>query len=190
MKPKDDKKVQLVYQATLSLVKVNGLAGITMSEIARKANIATGTLYIYFKNKKELINALFTECRNRSAAVYFKDYSPSMPFKKGFKTIWLNLLNYRIKKFEEAIFIDQCFHSPFITQTTKELTRKLFTPLFSLMEDGKKQKLVKKTDTLLLLTFMAGSINETVKYAHYSNKKLNKQIIEQMFLMCWEGLKT
>ncbi|MGZ4090976.1 MAG: hypothetical protein ACXVNO_09680, partial [Bacteroidia bacterium] len=111
------------------------------------------------------------------------------PFKKGLKTIWLNLLNYRIKKFEEAIFTDQCFHSPFITQTTKELTKKLFTPLVSLIETGKKQKLVKKADTLLLLTFMAGSINETVKYMQYSNKKLSKDIMEQMFLMFWDGLK-
>jgi AcrR family transcriptional regulator len=190
MKQKDDKKINQIYQATLRLVKAKGLAGITMGEIAREAKIATGTLYIYFKNKKELINALFLECRNRSAEVYFKNYSSSMPFKKGLKTIWLNLLNHRIQKFEEAVFMDQCFHSPFITQTTKELIKKLFTPLFSLMEDGKKQKLVKKMDTLLLLTFMAGSINEAVKYAHYSTKKLNKQIIEQMFLMCWDGLKS
>lgn len=190
MKPRDDKKIEQIYEATLSLVKANGLAGVTMSEIAKEAHIATGTLYIYFKNKSELINALFTECRNRSAKIYFKNYDPSMPFKKGLKTIWLNLLTYRIKKFEEAIFVDQCFHSPFITQTTKELTKKLFAPLFSLIESGKKQKLLKKADTLLLLTFMAGSINETVKYAKYSNRKLSEDIIEQMFSMCWDGLKS
>ncbi len=189
MKPRDDKKIEQVYRATLSLVKAKGLAGITMGEIAREANIATGTLYIYFRNKNELINALFTECRNRSAKVYFKNYDPAMPFKNGLKTIWQNLLNYRIKKFEEAIFTDQCYHSPFITQTTKELTKKLFTPLISLIETGKKQKLIKKADTLLLLTFMAGSINETVKYMQYSNKKLSKEIMEQMFLMFWDGLK-
>ena len=113
-----------------------------------------------------------------------------MPFKSGFKTIWYNLLNYRVKKFEEAVFIDQCYHSPFITENTKELTRKLFTPLFSLMEEGKKQGLVKKWETLLLLTFMAGSINETVKHAHYTKRKLNSVVVEQMFQMCWDGLKA
>ncbi|MBV9962766.1 MAG: TetR/AcrR family transcriptional regulator [Parafilimonas sp.] len=190
MKPRDDKKIDEIYKATLRLVKQKGLAGITMNEIAKEAKIATGTLYIYFKNKNELINALFMVCRNRSAAVYFKNYDASMPFKAGLKIIWRNLLNYRVKKFEEAVFVDQCFHSPFITETTRELTKKLFAPLFSLMESGKKQKLIKNTDTLLLLTFMAGSINETVKYAHYSNKKLSKEVVEQMFHMCWDGLKA
>jgi TetR/AcrR family transcriptional regulator, repressor of fatR-cypB operon len=190
VKPRDDKKTAQVYKATLQLVKAKGLAGITMSEIAKEANIATGTLYIYFKNKSELINQLFVVCRNRSAAVYFKDFNITMPFKIGFKIIWFNLLNYRVKKFEEAVFIDQCFHSPFLTETTKEITKKLFTPLFSLMETGKEQGLIKNEDTLLLLTFMAGTINETVKHAHYSNKKLTKETTEQMFLMCWDGIKA
>lgn len=190
MKPRDDKKIQQVYAATLRLVKAKGLAGITMGEIAKEANIATGTLYIYFKNKTQLINTLFTVCRNASAAVYFKDYDELMPFKAGLKIIWFNLLNYRIKKFEEAVFVEQCIHSPFITETTKEVTKKLFTPLYSLIENGKKQQLIKNTDTLLLLTFMAGSINETVKHAHYTKRKLNKKVIEQMFLMCWDGLKA
>ena len=190
MKPRDDKKVDEVYKATLLLVKAKGLAGITMGEIAKEANIATGTLYIYFRNKNELINTLFTECRNASAAVYFKNYKETMPFKTGFKVIWYNLLNYRIKRFEEAVFIDQCFHSPFITETTKEITKKLFMPLFSLMDNGKRQFLIKNCDTITLLTFMAGSINETVKHAHYANRKITKNVAEEMFRMCWDGIKA
>lgn len=190
MKLRDDKKINGIYKATLRLVKEKGLAGITMGEIAREANIATGTLYIYFKNKSELINSLFTTCRNASAAVYFKNFDPSMPFKTGFKTIWYNLLNYRMKKFEEAVFTDQCFHSPFITETTKEMTKKLFTPLYSLMDSGKNQLLIKDIDTITLLTFMAGSINETVKYAQYANRKITKEVAEEMFQMCWNGIKS
>jgi AcrR family transcriptional regulator len=190
MKPRDDKKIDDIYKATLRLVKQKGLAGITMGEIASEANIATGTLYIYFKNKSELINSLFTTCRNASAAVYFKNFEASMPFKTGFKIIWYNLLNYRIKRFEEAVFIDQCFHSPFITETTKEMTKKLFTPLYSLMDIGKKQSLIKDHDTITLLTFMAGSINETVKHAHYANRKITREVAEEMFGMCWDGIKA
>ncbi len=50
MKPRDDNKIEQVYKATLRLVRAKGLAGITINEIAKEAKIATGTLYIYFKN--------------------------------------------------------------------------------------------------------------------------------------------
>ena len=190
VKPRDDKKVEQIYKATLLLVTEKGLAGITMSEIAKEAGLATGTLYIYFKNKDELVNALFAACRKSSAEVYFKNYDPNTPFKIGFKTIWLNLLKYRRDNFEQAIFLDQCYHSPYITESNKEITKKLFQPLYKLVERGKEEHLLKDLDTFLLLTYMVGTINEVVKHTHYNGKALTKIMVEQMFNMCWNGIKA
>ena len=190
MKLRDDKKAEQIFKATLELVKKKGVAGITMNEIAVAAKIATGTLYIYFRSKEELINALFTECRKASADIYFTNYDPAMPFKTGFKTIWLNLLKHKMERFEEAVFLDQCYHSPFITEDTKAMTKEALHPLFKLMERGKNEGLVKEMDTLVLLFFMVGSINEIVKYSFYSGKKLSGPVIENVFNLCWDGLKA
>jgi AcrR family transcriptional regulator len=189
VKPKDDKKIEHIYKATLELVNEKGLAGITMGEIAKEAGLATGTLYIYFKSKDELVNALFTACRKASAEVYFKNYDAAKPFKIGFKTIWLNLLKYRLDKFEHAVFLDQCYHSPYIAESNKEITKKLFQPLYKLVERGKEEHLLKNMDTFLLLTYMVGTINEVVKHTHYNGKALTKSMIEQMFNLCWDGIR-
>ena len=55
MKPRDENKILDIYRATLELVKETGLAGITMGQIAKEAGLATGTVYIYFNNKEDLI---------------------------------------------------------------------------------------------------------------------------------------
>lgn len=190
MKVRDEKKIENIYQATLALVKDYGLAGITMSTIAKTAKLATGTLYIYFKNKEDLVNTLFTECRKSSAAVYFKGFDAAMPFKTGFKTIWMNLLQHRVKNFEEAVFLDQCYHSPFITESNREITSKLFRPLHALIDRGKEEGLIKNLDTFLLLVFMIGSTHEIVRYYKYSGRKLTGQVTEEMFTMCWDGMKA
>src|ERR1022692_1152089 len=143
MKPRDEKKIDQIFKATLDLVQAYGLAGITMGKIANASKLATGTIYIYFASKEELVNALFTECRKASAAIYFTGYDPQVPFKEGFKVIWMNLLKHRVEKFEEAVFLDQCYHSPFIAESTKEITRKLFQPLRRLIDRGKQEGLVK-----------------------------------------------
>ncbi len=190
MKPKDEKKIVQVFAATLQLVKEKGMAGITMGEIAKAAHIATGTLYIYFKSKDELINALFTECRKASAEIYFMNYDEVQPFKTGFKTIWLNLMKFRTEHFEKAVFIDQCYHSPFITETTKQITRSMIQPLYKLVERGKLEGHIKDADNFMLLTFIVGGINEFVKHSIYSNRKITKSMIEQMFHLCWDGVKN
>ncbi len=189
MKPKDERKIQQIFQATLKLVEANGLAGITMSEIASEAKMATGTLYIYFKNKEDLLNALFSQCRRSAVAIYFKGYKEEEPFKTGFKKIWMNLLRHRLQHFNEAIFLEQCNHSPFITENLKQVSKQLIQPLFELMERGKKEHWIKDADTILLLTHIVGAINNVVRYSHYNRKPLKPDMIKLLFELCWDGIK-
>jgi AcrR family transcriptional regulator len=189
LKIRDDKKTQQISHAVLGLVKQKGLAGITMGEIAKEAGMATGTLYIYFKNKEELINNLFFDCRKEAIESYFLNYDESQPFKSGFLVVWMNILNFRILNFEEVVFMDQCYHSPFINECTIKLTKEMKQPLFKLIERGKEENIFKDMDTITLLTFMIGCIHEAVKNAHYNQKQLTKTSIDSLFKMCWDGMK-
>ena len=190
VKPRDEHKIDQIFQATLILVKQKGLAGITMSEIAVAAKIATGTLYIYFESKEKLINELFTQCRKSSVDIYFKDYDASQPFSVGLKRIWINLLEFRMNHFKESVFMDQCYHSPYITETTKDLTKKMIQPLYKLVERGKAEKELKELDTFMLLIFMVSGINEYVKHSVYSEKKITKASMEDLYNLMWDGIKA
>ncbi len=190
MKPRDDKKIDQVFQSTLGLVKQKGLAGITMCEIAREAGMATGTLYIYFKNKEELVSKLFTECRKSSIESYFVNYDATVPFKEGFKVVWMNILRFRLENFEEVLLMDQFYHSPFINDCTKELTKQLKVPMYELIDRGKEEGLLKKVDSLSLLIFMIGTIHEGAKNAHYSQEPLTEKAADALFTMCWDGMKA
>ncbi len=56
---KDETKVIAIFDATLSVVMKTGFNGLKMADVAKKAGLATGTVYLYFKNKEALINALY-----------------------------------------------------------------------------------------------------------------------------------
>jgi TetR/AcrR family transcriptional regulator, repressor of fatR-cypB operon len=189
LKLRDDNKSHLIFQSALGLVKEKGLAGITMSEIARNAGMATGTLYIYFSCKEQLINTIFAECRKASVENYFRNYDASLPFKSGFTTVWMNMLQFRIENFDEVVFMEQCYHSPFLNACTKQLTEQMTRPLYQLIERGKEENVFKALDTFTLLVFMIGSIHEGVKKAHYSRQPLEKKAIQDMFTLCWDGMK-
>ncbi len=190
MKLKDDRKVELIFEAALKLVANKGLSGITMGDISREAGIATGTLYVYFTGKDELINALFEASRANSVQVAFRGYELTTPFKLGFRTVWMNILRYKLQHFEEVVFLEQCYHSPYITEGTREKARELAVPFFDLIERGQQEMLIKTADTGLLLTFMMGAINELVKQTHYSNETLSKKKIDLTFDLCWDALKA
>jgi len=190
VKLKDDNKIDDIFKATLKLVKLNGLSGITMQSVAKEAKIATGTLYIYFKSKESLITRLFNNCVTNSANIFFQNYNVSAPFKVGFYTIWSNIVQHRVSRFDESIFMEQCFHSPFIDEETKTTLKKMFEPLRDLLNRGKEQHIIKDIDSFWLIAFMIGTINEVAKRVTYFNKKLTKEIIDLNFQMCWDGIKA
>ena len=98
------------------------------------------------------------------------------------------MLNHRLSYFEESIFIEQCFHSPFIDEETKVTLKKMFEPLVQLINRGKHEKILKDADNFWLIAFMIGTINEIAKRVIYFNRKLTRDTIETNFRLCWDGI--
>jgi AcrR family transcriptional regulator len=189
MKPKDEKKIAQIYEVTPQLVLRKGLSGVTMSDIAKAAKIATGTLYIYFESKEELISTVFEHFKKASRESYLKGYDEKEPFKIAFKKIWTNMFKYRLEHFDELIFIEQCTHSLYTNHTLKYLNMQQMQPLLCIMERGKKEKLLKDLDGLTMLVVMVGGVNQLVKHIQYTQSEISKEMIEVGFSMCWDGLK-
>ncbi len=53
-----DKK-QAILKSVLKLVNREGFYHLNMKKIAQEAGVAAGTIYLYFKGKEDLINALY-----------------------------------------------------------------------------------------------------------------------------------
>jgi len=189
VKPRDDNKIQQIFAATLRLVVQSGIAGITMRQIAKEAKMATGTLYIYFKDKDKLVNDLYYSCRASSINAYFKGYNDTIPYKEGLKIVWTNILNHRLDNFDESVFMEQCYHSPFVSASNKEMNQQLLQPLYKLIDRGKEEKILKDLDTILLLISMMSSTTGLIKYINYHKKKVTEDMVRNAFIVCWDGLK-
>lgn len=61
-----NRKEEIIY-ATLELASVNGMKGISMSQIADKVGIKAPSLYNHFKSKEELIHEMYEFLRARAS---------------------------------------------------------------------------------------------------------------------------
>ncbi|MDB5206805.1 MAG: TetR/AcrR family transcriptional regulator [Flavisolibacter sp.] len=189
MRIKDESKTDLIFKATLNLVKERGLAGITMNDISKAASIATGTLYIYFKNKEELIKALFLECRTVSVQHYFAGLQEISSFEGRMKRLFINIITYKIAFFEVSAFLEQSYHSPFVCIADLKKKEKALKPLFALVKEGIEAGKLKNADEELIISYLFGIIHEMVKKTYFSGKKLSPETIEQLYDMFWDGVR-
>jgi len=52
---------EAIFEAVVELFKEKGLEAITMQNVAERAGMATGTLYNYFKSKKQILSYVHTK---------------------------------------------------------------------------------------------------------------------------------
>ena len=90
MKPKDDEKLAAIAKAAFALVEKVGLSGLTMADIARAAGIATGTLYVYYSSKDELINALYRSSKTAAVVRLLEGYDARLSFRSRARIFWRN----------------------------------------------------------------------------------------------------
>ena len=186
---RDDKKIEAIYKATLALVKDRGLSGITMNDISKEAAIATGTLYIYFKSKEELIKELFQECRTKSMEKYFAGIDSGASFEERLQTVFTNIITYKITHFEVSAFLEQSYHSPFVCITDLNKKQRALDPLFELVQEGILSGKIKPLERDLIVSVMFGIIHEMVKNSYFSKKKLTSSAIHQLYVMFWDGVR-
>lgn len=84
MKEKGQDKKALILNATLELISEQGFHGTPVSQIAKRANVAVGTIYLYFPNKEDIINTLYIDIKTKLAQYILKNYSESMTIKESF----------------------------------------------------------------------------------------------------------
>lgn len=191
MRLKDDEKLQAIFASALDVIYAHGLAGLTMAKIAEKAKLATGTLYIYFKNKQALIHALYMHLRTDSVERFLEGYSDDQPFKIGIKTVWINYLKHRINHHKESVFLEQYYRSPFITKEHRKLAELMKKPVHEIIRRGKREMLIKQdVDEEMLFLAMLGFIRELADEHVAKIYELNEERIEKAFQISWDTVKA
>ncbi|MEM9820094.1 MAG: TetR/AcrR family transcriptional regulator [Bacteroidota bacterium] len=66
-------KYTSILDSAEEILKQEGLSGISINKVAKKAKIAKGTVYLYFKSKEEIIAAITVKAR-KLLLQYFHQY--------------------------------------------------------------------------------------------------------------------
>lgn len=188
-RPKDDSKIEAIYDATLKLVLETGFNGLKMADVAREAKLATGTLYIYFKNKEVLINELYYHLKKSKTLKVLEVFDSKDDYEVSFKKLWTNYLTISLAEPERMKFIEQFTHTSYLTKKTKQQGDELIKPLEDFLKQGISKGLIKKLPVELLLSQLMGPIIESVKLHYENTLRITNSLKEEMFQMAWNSIK-
>lgn len=191
MRTKDEAKEQLILETALRLISRTGLAGLKMSDLAKEAGVATGTLYVYFDDKPALIQALYAYLLRKSLSDLNRGIANNDPLRIKLEKIARNYFNDNVDHPEYVAFFEQYFRSPYGVETDALRTEEqnIIQPILDLVVEGQRETIIKDTDPELLVTLVCGMLQELARQVHFTGQPLTEPTWNAVFGVIWDGIK-
>jgi AcrR family transcriptional regulator len=188
-KVKDDNKIVAIHEAAMKLVIKTGFAGLKMADVATHAGVATGTLYVYYTSKEELINTVYVETKREIVKVILNPEYQADTFFKSFKNMWLGYFEFCMNQPEKMLFVEQFLYSGFISEQNITMTENLLKPLNLFLENAQNNGIIKQASIEILKAQMQGSLHEIVKVLIRDQYKPSPEETSQYFQMAWDAIR-
>lgn len=182
-------KRKAILKSVLRLVNRSGFYHLNMKNIAQEAGIATGTIYLYFKGKEELINALYAMIVSEFNQYVLDGYDEKQDLQLNFQKMLENAIQFYLNNPDNFSFIEQYTYAPFLFKENQDLNFMLLLPIYKMMNEGKKQKVIKDYEDGILLSLIHGGLNTIIKL-HLAKKinLKNKATRLQFYTAIWESV--
>jgi AcrR family transcriptional regulator len=112
MRTRDTNKESLIQEKAIEMIVKHGLDGFSMQKLAKAANVSPATLYIYYKDRDDLITQLATNISNRLMETSLRGMHPKMSFADGLELQWKNRMEFYLKYPLDVEFIEQIRYTP------------------------------------------------------------------------------
>lgn len=107
MRTRDIHKEQLVKQKAIESIVKQGLEGFSMNKLAKECGISVATLYIYYKDKDDLIISIVLEEGRKMGEAMIRNFNADASFEDGLRVQWVNRYEYMMNYPIIAQFFDQ-----------------------------------------------------------------------------------
>jgi len=187
-KVKTDKRTAIL-SAALEIFAAQGFHGAPTSQIAQKAEVGTGTIYRYFENKDDLINALHEDVETLLLPAMMAGVDEQAPIRENFLLLLANIMRYLIDNPASFRFLEQYYNSPYGIKTKREKSTGCDTPLIALFKRGIEQQVVKALPEEVLFALSFGPVVMLVRDHMAGYFAVTDEMIQMTLEASWDALK-
>jgi len=195
MRARDENKESSITEKAIEIIVKRGFDGLSMQKLAKEAGVSPATIYIYFKDREDLILELCMRESFKMVEATLQDFDPDMSFAEGLRHQWQKRAAWWFKHPESAQFLEQAKHTPYgeraLEYTKKEFSNKMGAFVKQSIKNGELAAL--PTEVFWSIAF--APLYTLIKF-HLTGKGmqktpfvLNDQLLEQTLQLVIKALR-
>ena len=171
---KEENKHKKILQAAVKVFAEKGFYNSRVSEIAKEANVADGTIYLYFKNKDDILISLFEEEFGQIVENMRKELAEEKNPLQKIKRFAIAHLSIVIKQQElgEVLGVEVRQSSKFMKEYINKPFIEYLNLIRSIISEGQDAGLIRKDLTPgIMKRALFGALDEMARYWVLSAQK-------------------
>ena len=189
MRVKDEIKQEALFEATVKLVNEIGFAASSVSKIAGQAKVSPATLYVYHKNKEELLVSTYVRIKQLMGRAVLENFDGSRPIRDILKQVWSNIFSFVSEHPAYFQYVEQFSNSPYSELVNTEEVEAYFEPVIQIILTGIEQKIIKDVNFDILAAFIFFPVMALANPRHCKNFEMNRENIETAFNLAWDAIR-
>lgn len=171
---KAEDKHKRILQAAIKVFAENGFYNSKVSEIAQEAGVADGTIYLYFKNKDDILISLFEEEMEKIIQNMKQEIDKEEDLLKKLKRFAVVQLNSKKENPDLAAIMEVELRqsSKFMKEYVNMKFIEYLNIVSSIIKEGQKKGIIKKeVDPTIVSRAFWGALDEVARFWVLSTKK-------------------
>ncbi len=172
-----------VRAALVRLVSRQGFHGTSMAAVAKEAGVATGTAYVHYDSKDELVYAAYVEAKRelgQAATAGLDAHDPEARFRQ----LWFGVLEHLAAHPDRARFLLQVDTSPYAAEAhQRSLTE---GDGDDLMAVATSSGIVERLAPLPLLVLFDLALGPVIRLVA-SGERLDRAQLDELSTSCWRA---
>ncbi|MEA2002538.1 MAG: TetR/AcrR family transcriptional regulator [Actinomycetota bacterium] len=174
----------LVRRALVELVAENGFRGTSMAAVAERAGVATGTAYVHYESKDDLVVAAYQEVKRGLSAAGASAITPTAPPAERFRQLWYAIYEHLASDPARARFLVQFEASPYAAEAHADYLAAEDDPL---LEAALKEDMAALlVDLPLEMVFELG-FGPALRLAT-ADASIEDAVLDQIVRSCWRAI--
>ena len=183
-------KPERILDAALVLFSAQGYHATAVPEIARRAGVATGTIYRHFDTKQALLNGLYQRWRGVFNAQILAPLPGCLTVRETFGAYWRRLAAWTRDYPVQAVFLDQHYHGPLLDETSRETGRAYADAFETFVRAGIASGDIRDLSPALVTALVWGGALGMAKRAGDGDLALDDATVAQAEASLWDAIKA
>jgi AcrR family transcriptional regulator len=186
---KSDTKRKIIQKATDLFFK-RGFVKASIRDIVRAVGVSKSTVYIYFKNKDEILFSIVDDIYQKLIELQNKtieEHDDPLECLRELIRNQILLINKRRKEFK--VYIEEQYQlSPALREKARDQQRRVFKIMYNKICEAEDEGLLRRIDKHVTVFSIFGMVNWTYRWVVDGGPLSIEEIVDQIVDLLYSGL--